>query len=264
MRRAPTLLCALALLLVACHTTGAGSGTPRRAELPGSAVTFSRPPVIDGSRTACLAPPYTPGLGATALADGTPVHGDAGGRRWTISLPGDAAPSAEQASALIDRLRARGGLLQWVSYGIYCGEHDDVLCLSYSGNLCETNVDEVATTLRAAIAADPLLPTPRIDLAISLAGALGPRCAASDPACLPIAYEGGTYDPRGDRHTGPLATHSAGACAHDGDCVEGGCGNHCMSWDFGGAHEGATCEGYAFDEPIFCGCVEGSCAWFSQ
>jgi hypothetical protein len=43
-----------------------------------------------------------------------------------------------------------------------------------------------------------------------------------------------------------------------------GCGNHCLSWQYGGAHEGATCEGYAFGEPVFCGCVEGACAWFTQ
>lgn len=263
-RRAATAACVLAVTLVACNATSPSGRTVRRPELPGSAVHFSRPPVIDGSRTACLAPPYTPGTDATTLANGTPVHGDRGGRRWTVSLAGDTAPTAEQAGALIERLRARGGLLQWASYGIYCGEDDRVACLSYSGNLCETNVDEVATAIIAAIAADPLIPSPRIDLAVILAGALGPRCAADDPHCLPVAYEGGHYNRWSGRTTGPLATHSAGACHHDGDCVEAGCGNHCLSWEYGGAHEAATCEGYVFSEPVFCGCVEGACAWFTQ
>ena len=28
--------------------------------------------------------------------------------------------------------------------------------------------------------------------------------------------------------------------------------------------EGATCEGYSFPRPIFCGCVDSECQWFSQ
>lgn len=260
-------LTALSLLLAVplCACTMGGRGrTSRRPELPGSAVHFTRPPVVDGSRRACLAPPYTPAVDATALSNGTPVHGDQEGRRWTVSLAGNEAPTSEQMTGLLERLRARGGILQWVSYGLYCGADSRVACLSYEGDLCTTNVDEVALTILAAIAADPVLPSPQLELAISLSGALGPRCEAPDPLCVPTAYEGGVYDPEGDREAGPLATHSAGACRQDGDCVQAGCGNHCVSWEYGGAHAAATCEGYSFDEPIFCGCVEGACAWFSQ
>jgi hypothetical protein len=254
-----------AVLLVACAPSGTSVRTVRQPDLPGSAVGFSRPPVIDGSRTACILPPYTPPVDATALANGTPARRDKGGRRWTISLPGETTVSHELAGALVERLRAQGGVLRYISYGLYCGEHDDIACLSYRANLCETNVDEVATTILAAIAADPVLPTPHIDLAVSLAGALGPRCeTADDPACAPRPYEDGVYDPGGERHAGPLASHSAGACRHDGDCKEAGCGNHCISWEYGGANEAATCEGYVFNEPVFCGCVEGACAWFTQ
>jgi len=253
----------LAMSLCAC-TMGARVGTSRRPELPGSAVHFTRPPVVDGSRRACLAPPYTPAADATALSNGTPVHRDQEGRRWTVSLAGDATPTSEQMMALLERLRARGGILQWVSYGLYCGTDSNTACLSYSGDLCTTNVDEVALLILAAIADDPVLPNLQLELALSLSGALGPRCEASDPRCVPTPYQGGTYDPEGDREAGPLATHSAGACRQDGDCVQAGCGNHCLSWEYGGAHAAATCEGYSFTEPIFCGCVERACAWFSQ
>lgn len=108
---------------------GTRGRTSRRPELPGSAVHFTRPPVVDGSRRECVAPPSTPTADATALSNGAPVHGDKEGRRWTVELS---------------------------------------------------------------------------------------------------------------------------------------CGNHCVSWEYGGAHAAATCEGYTFDAPIFCGCVNGACAWFSQ
>ena len=231
----------------------------------GSSAHFSHPPTIDGSRVSCLAPPYTPPPDATALADGTPVRRSADGRRWIASLPGESVPTPEQASALVERLRARGGMFTWISYGLYCGDMPAGLCLEYSGNLCEMRIDETARTLLTAIAADPILPRPRIDLALELAGGLGPRCAATDPACRPEAYDHGAhFDPDGPRHPGALADHSIGSCHHDGDCRVGGCGNHCMSWEYGGAHEGATCEGYVFQHPVFCGCVAGECGWFSQ
>jgi hypothetical protein len=43
-----------------------------------------------------------------------------------------------------------------------------------------------------------------------------------------------------------------------------GCGNHCTSWHYGAAHELGTCEAYLFSSPVFCGCVEGQCGWFTQ
>lgn len=267
MQRRPLATLALAVLAFGC----AGAG-PRASGAPGGSqregLGWSRPPVVGGSRVACLAPPYTPAPDATALADGTPARREADGRRWVIALPGEREPTPEEASALIQRLRARGGDLRWIGYGAYCGEDassSHALCLHWEGNLCEVRVDEIARALRDAIAADAELPSPRIDLAIELAGRLGPRCDDGDPECVPIPYEReARWSPRGGRRPGPLPEYSGGACEHDGECVVGGCGNHCMGWQYGGAHEAATCEGYALREPIYCGCVEHRCAWFEQ
>lgn len=260
-------LAILAATLPGCAgaPSGAGSSGPTAPAGARSGPGFSRPPTVDGSRVACLAPPYAPPVDATVLEDGTPIRRESDGRRWVLSLSGDVVPTPDQVGALVERLRARGGDLRWIGYGLYCGEPARGMCLHYEANLCEARVEPLARMIRDAIAADPELPTPRIELAVSLAGALGPRCAADDPACVPLAYDRGTsWTPRGDRRPGPLPQYSGGECRHDGDCVVGGCGNHCMSWDHGGAHEGATCEGYSFREPVFCGCVDARCAWFSH
>jgi len=80
---------------------------------------------------------------------------------------------------------------------------------------------------------------------------------------LPVPAVVGTAT-SGGRSAGPLRSHGGGSCTQDGECLVGGCGNHCMHWTFGGAHEGATCEGYDLPERTFCGCVEGACGWFTQ
>ena len=256
---------ALATLIAGCSAATPVTRAHRVPAARGSGARFSHPPVIGGSRRACLAPPFTPPSDAATLADGTPVRREADGRRWIVSIAGDAVPTGEQASALVQRLRARGGAFTWISYGLYCGEMPGGLCLHYAGNLCEMRIDEIARTLLDAIAADSIMPRPRIDLALELAGQLGPRCDGDDPACIPEPYDHGAhYDPNGSRHAGALAQYTIGTCAHDGDCNVAGCGNHCMSWEYGGANEAATCEGYVFSRPIFCGCVSGQCAWFSQ
>lgn len=254
----------LAALACACTVVSCGVG-PTATLARGSRARFSHPPVVRGSRVACLSPPYTPAADARAMAEGTAVRREDEGRRWVLSLAGDAVPSADEVAALVERLRRRGGLLQWVDYGLYCGAREQTACLHWEGNLCETNVERVAHTLMAAVAADAVLPRPRIELAISLAGRLGPRCAGDDLACEPVPYNlREAYDPLGDRHADVLGELSAGACEHDGECVQAGCGNHCVSWELGGAHEAATCEGYQFSRAVFCGCVAGECAWFTQ
>lgn len=225
---------------------------------------WSHPPVINGSRRACLEPPYTPPPDATTLSDGTPARRSADGLQWTISLQGDTVPQGAAAGELIQRVRTQGDFYRWLSWGVYCDNHTR-LCLHYAYNLCEQRLEDVVNSLRAAIAQDPVLPRPIIDLNIELAGRLGPRCDASDPACVPEPYQRGTrYDPSGQRIPGPLAKYSSGTCGQDGDCVVGGCGNDCMSWELGGAYEAATCEGYSVPRPIFCGCVSGQCRWFMQ
>lgn len=217
--------------------------------------------MVDGSRAPCLLPPYTP-TDASRLADGTPIRRDADGRQWIISLQGEHVPSPEEASALVERVRGRGGELAFLSFGLYCR---DQLCFSYEGNLCEVRVEELARTLMSAIAEDPILPRPRAELSIALVGDLGPRCAETDENCGPIPYDSGMrYDASRGRELGPLPQYSAGECTHDGDCIVKGCGNHCVGWQYFGAREAATCEGYSFTEPVFCGCVAAECGWFTQ
>lgn len=255
------------LLVILVAGGGCGAAPPAvRPAAPGSAVTFSRPPVIDGRREACLAPPYAPAPGASALADGSPVSVLATGRGWRVSLGGERALSPDEGVALLGRLRDRDPALRFLGYGVYCGEPAH-LCFQLAGSLCELRVEDAVRAVRDALALDVGLADARVELQVVLEGALGPRCSAGDPACVPLPYEGDpSFDPAGPRHTGRLAEHSAGACAHDGECVVGGCGNDCVLWEYGGANESATCEGYVFSDPapMFCGCVEGGCAWFTQ
>lgn len=217
--------------------------------------------MIDGSRRACLEPPYAPGASAASLADGTPVVREAEGRRWIVTLAGERAPSPEEVHASLDALRSQPGL-RLVNYGGYCGDGART-CLVLAGNLCELRVEDALRALRDAIAASRLAGM-RLEVAVELGGSLGPRCQPGDRDCQPIAYQGGTYDRLGSRIPGAFASHSAGACDHDGECMVMGCGNHCLLWEYGGANEGATCEGYSFPRPIFCGCAEGECQWFTQ
>ena len=156
------------LLCVSCGAVvqGGGRGGPR------GEVGFSRPPVVEGSRRACLEAPYTPGDAATA-ADGTPVVREDEGRRWVLTLEGEREVSAEQIAASLDALRERPGL-RFISYGLYCGEGSRA-CLSLEGNACELRVDDALLLVRDAIAALPELAGARLELAIGLSGQLGPR-----------------------------------------------------------------------------------------
>jgi hypothetical protein len=219
--------------------------------------------VIDGSRQACLLPPFAPAPDETALPDGSTLARVAE-RTWNVQFAGDRTPSAEESAALLARLRDGG--LTFLDYGVYCGTPAH-LCFQITGSLCEQHVTDTMSAFRDALAQDATLAGASIELQVVLAGHLGPRCTPDDPACLPLPYQGEPhFAPDGPRHAGVLASHSAGACSHDGECVVGGCGNHCMLWEYGGANESATCEGYASTDssPMFCGCVDGGCAWFTQ
>lgn len=258
---------AAAHLILACAVAGCaapGVHLQHAREQRGSAVRFARPPVVNGRRDACLAPPYAPPAGTTRLAGGvTVVARDEGGRRWIVKLPGARPADGTQVSRALGRLRARPGLT-FLSYGLYCGDGRP-LCLHLAGNLCQLRVEDAVRRVRAAVAADPALADMNLLLAVELAGNLRPRCARDDPHCLPIPYEQSShYDAFRPRHGGAFPSHSAGSCSYDGECVVAGCGNHCLSWQYGGANEGATCEGYVFPRPVFCGCVDHQCGWFSQ
>ena len=257
------LACSLAVG-AGCGPRGLRSGHAN--EERGSAVGFVRPPVVNGRRDACLAPPYAPAAGAAALADGTPIVAhQAGGRRWVVGLGGERALDknvvVEQA---VERMRAHPGL-RFLGYGMYCGDGQPA-CLHLAGNLCEVRVGDVVKNVREAVAGEAALAGVRMLLSVELAGNLGPRCETGAAGCGPLPYDTGQahYDPARARRAGVFPSHSAGACTQDGDCWVAGCGNHCVSWQYGGANEGATCEGYIFPRPVYCGCVSGGCGWFAQ
>lgn len=122
-------------------------------------------------------------------------------------------------------------------------------------------------------AGDPPAPQPSAATGPTKPLAAGPRCAASDSTCEPLS--GGAspnvmsqgYDPKQPRTPsmaalGLSAGAESAACAHDGDCVRGGCGNHCLHWSqprFTG-----TCEVRAEIWDHYCGCLEHRCQWFTQ
>ncbi len=221
--------------------------------------------MIDGTRWACLEPPYTPAPGVSTLADGTPFVREKSGRRFVFDLRGDTGLDHATVGEYLARLRERAPAAAYLSYGLYCGEGSRA-CLHVALNLCEGSVEAKATEVIAAIREDPILPRPATELAIELAGLLEPRCTTANASCAPQPFEKGTrYDPFASR--GPrfhLGGESGGSCHHDGECMISGCGNRCALWSCAGAYEASTCEGYSFSRPVFCGCVRGECGWFRQ
>lgn len=254
----------LPLTLLASCSTPFASTTPRfEREMPTRACEM--PPILDGSREACLLPPYAPEPEATALSDGTPIVRGSEGRRWRVTLPGDQPYETEAMTALLERLRHSDEALRFLNRGLYCRDPDRI-CFHLQVDLCTEGVEEVAARFLAALAADPELPEPGGELAIDLVGYLGPRCSSEEGLCEPEPFETPMeYDPEAER--GPrfhLGGFLGGACEEDGDCMISGCGNRCMHWGCATAHRASTCEGYMFSHPTFCGCVEGQCGWFAQ
>lgn len=251
----------LGVVLIASSGCAADASTmPATRGTPGPRRSgFSSPPTVNGSRKPCLDAPFTPGVGATAFADGSPVRSTNEGRTWLFEIPGHGELTADESVALMMRVRARGGAFAFLNYGLYC---EGRACLSLRVNLCESRVDELASGLKALLINERGPSTARLDVAIQLSGELGPRACGA--ACDPIPYNGTPYyDPDSSRRGGALPNYSGGACNRDADCMVKGCGNHCVSWDQGGANEAATCEGYSMPA-TFCGCVERECGWFTQ
>ena len=251
---------ALLFATAACSGSERGStGAVGRSRTKG-AQAFPSPPTVDGSRKPCLDAPYTPGIGATAFSDGSAVHSTPAGRSWRFEIPGASEIGPVEATSLVMRARARGGEFTFLSYGIYC---ENRACFSLEINLCEGSVEDLARKLKTLLGEERGPAAPRLDVVISLSGELGPRdCGGAD--CDPIPYDGTPYYDRDQgRKAGALPDYSSGACSRDADCMVKGCGNHCVSWEQGGAHQAATCEGYSMPS-TFCGCVERECGWFTQ
>ena len=99
---------------------------------------------------------------------------------------------------------------------------------------------------------------------IEIVSAPGPRCGADDPACGPQPYwdacpERPDPHPRATRH---VVQGGSGACARDGECIIGGCGNQCVSTNE--IPRVGTCELRGNLGHALCGCVAGRCAWFRE
>jgi hypothetical protein len=159
----------------------------------------------------------------------------------------------------------------------------------------DVTIDEMAASLSGL---DPLCDHAAcFAFAISIPAKSGPRCEASDPSCLPIPMckpdrcpegispdpgccpECRPYDPAAPmvRSIGSdpgallpadyenlevLLEETDGECAHDGDCVQNGCGQYCGSFEDRGFI--STCECYPKLSVSYCGCVDTRCRWFHQ
>lgn len=113
---------------------------------------------------------------------------------------------------------------------------------------------------------------PNLEPSLAPAGT-GPRCSATDTDCEP--FSGGAspnvvrpgYDPELPRReslgaAGFSLGEQGAACTSDGECLRGGCGNHCVHWsDSIGA---ATCEVRSEIWDHYCGCFKQRCRWFTQ
>lgn len=277
----PTPAIALVALvaLTACSARGARCARPgscggRTVSGPCAGPVASREPA-HARRDHCLAAPWAPGPEeAPSLAGFAHALGERPSQH--VLVRAGARPWSEEEIAAFRtaheaELFALGGV-QGSGTGLFCGatveDHRARPQLHLEVDACSHRLDELAAWIGERLA--PSVPDDAtVRICISLTGLLGPRCAPDDPACGPTPYSG-TLESAGyacerDRTTFAWTLEeglSRGACTHDGECVEAGCGNHCVAWPEAGF--GATCEGYLDLEsaPALCGCVAGTCTWF--
>ncbi|MDP3274531.1 MAG: hypothetical protein Q8Q09_05000 [Deltaproteobacteria bacterium] len=145
------------------------------------------------------------------------------------------------------------------------------MCVRVSVRAGSANLAQIAAHFAGVAASLPV----SLRLSVTLTQPSGARCTADDPDCGPVSYRHGCPDSLGYRRGGvrvpvsnvvnaphPLAGYEGGVCQRDGECLVGGCGNHCVA--AGSQSFTATCEAVpAFDEAL-CGCVQGACRWFVQ
>jgi hypothetical protein len=101
---------------------------------------------------------------------------------------------------------------------------------------------------------------------VTIISAPGPRCAADDPACEPLPYQAAcvektAYNPKATRSIVRAGGGSNLSCAHDGECVIGGCGNDCVPTS--DVPRPGTCQLYTHWQNVYCGCLQNTCAWFT-
>lgn len=212
------------------------------------------------SRAHCLASPWTD-------TNGVP-HRTCGPRQRHFTHEGERIVSPNERLKFLERNRKAIHALAGVrssGFGVCCDDGPGGGCVRVGVALCAVRLGDLATTIEGLWAKDGYADA-RLDVLIELEGLAGPRCDGEKGACLPEPYESGrTLAQQGYRCDAPRTPlrdkHlSWGACAHDGECVRSGCGNQCVPWTDSGI---GTCEGYLWPKPMFCGCVTGSCSWFS-
>lgn len=238
----------LAGLCVTACSVDRGAAPRRPERVPPAA------PTIDGSREACVLPPFVPAQDETVLADGTRLTRADGRRRWTLILnPGAPAAAREDLQRGAARLRTEHDLEH--AHRNHCDPIDGMPspeCWTVWLPLCTSLLDDVVTKLRAVAETDPALADRSIPVEIELTGRLHPRCNAEDPGCTPVPEPhggGGFYDPTGKRTV--MAMEAVGRCEHDGDCVVSGCHEQtCSAWDLGGDSAYACAIGIV---PVACG-----------
>ncbi|HAA54781.1 MAG TPA: hypothetical protein DCE42_08480 [Myxococcales bacterium] len=138
-------------------------------------------------------------------------------------------------------------------------------CLRFSDNRLGWSAQKTALALLKVFKEEPdpvWFVFPRIMISKHT---LKPRCYFNDPKCLPVPYTKAgalSYRPKGRRFPIRGKFKGRGRCQHDGDCVKGGCGNHCVSYKTPGF--AAICPYYTALSHAYCGCVKNRCMWFNQ
>ncbi|HEY8432793.1 MAG TPA: hypothetical protein VIL20_30690 [Sandaracinaceae bacterium] len=237
---------------------------PHRTETPEAVVCRAEEGPLDAAICeqlpgGCDAPPPPPvDAWRASLAELGVELVECDGGSFGLRWPG--ASTADEA--LIARAMQVEGVIG-AGLGTCCvpgaGEGRPPLCLRVQYRRSATDPVELARAL-APLRAEGAGLTVQLDPS----GPSGPRCGPDSPHCLPEAYEGcaaTTYRAGAARTVVDIGS-AAGACRHDGECMQAGCGNDCVAWTLAGG--AGTCEAYALDHPVYCGCVEGRCAWFRQ
>lgn len=198
-------------------------------------------------------------------------------KRLVFGLEGTAKPvTFDEVQALRVKLEAQLFALPGViglGTGTCCTARSTELpaCIQVLVSSQTTSPEVLAAEVRAATQGSGV---GCLGLDVTVVGAPKARCDAEGPTCqpLPMCDSVSTpccaslkpYDPNAGRQPVPAAYDmlSRGSCTSDGQCVIGGAGNHCLSWQTPGFLAPALC--YPALSEAHCGCVRDECRWFTQ
>jgi hypothetical protein len=141
------------------------------------------------------------------------------------------------------------------------------LCISIALRAGDLDPPALANLLSGRIEALSLRDV-RVRVRVDVHAKPGPRCLPSDRGCgpIPIAQKCPAdvgYVPGGPRHA-VFERLDGGPCSHDGECDSGTC-DSCFSTRESDRHISGDCFSIAGMKPnALCGCVAGSCTFFTQ